>query len=61
MKCEICGKSPSTGFNISHSKRHTKRTWEPNVHPATISIGGKTKHMKICTRCQRTLSKPARP
>ncbi|MQY73348.1 MAG: 50S ribosomal protein L28, partial [Dehalococcoidia bacterium] len=27
MKCDICGKSPQFGHNVSHSKRHTKRRW----------------------------------
>ncbi len=57
MKCDICGKSPITGYNISHSKRHTKRTWEPNVHSATVLLGDRKVHLKICTRCQRTIGK----
>ncbi len=57
MKCEICGKIPTTGNNISHSKRHTRRTWDPNVQAATVFINGKKAHIKMCTRCQRTLAK----
>ncbi|NJL34270.1 MAG: 50S ribosomal protein L28 [Chloroflexaceae bacterium] len=30
-KCEFTGKKPSFGSNVSHSKRHTKRMWKPNV------------------------------
>ncbi|HIC88975.1 MAG TPA: 50S ribosomal protein L28, partial [Anaerolineae bacterium] len=29
-KCEICGKGPQFGHNVSHSMRHTKRKWRPN-------------------------------
>ncbi|MFH1003235.1 MAG: bL28 family ribosomal protein, partial [Chloroflexota bacterium] len=25
MKCDLCGKSPQFGHNVSHSKRHTNR------------------------------------
>ena len=57
MKCELCGKSPQFGHNVSHSKRHTNRMWRPNVHPVTITIDGKQKKMNICTRCLRTQHK----
>ncbi|MFC1910530.1 50S ribosomal protein L28 [Chloroflexota bacterium] len=57
MKCELCGKSPIWGCNVSHSKRHTKRQWTPNIHPATVTIEGKTKKLKLCTRCIRTQMK----
>ena len=30
-KCEICGKSPMFGHNVSHSKRATKRMFRPNI------------------------------
>ena len=29
--CDVCGKSPSFGHNISHSHRRTKRRWNPNI------------------------------
>jgi large subunit ribosomal protein L28 len=57
LKCEICGKTPMFGENVSHSKRHTNRRFVPNVHPATIVVNGKSKQMKLCTRCIRTQNK----
>ena len=30
-KCEICGKSPQFGHNVSHSKRATSRQFKPNI------------------------------
>ncbi len=57
MKCDICGKSPMFGHNVSHSKRHTNRLWKPNVHPATITIDGKSQRLNLCTRCLRTRNK----
>ncbi|NQT48302.1 MAG: 50S ribosomal protein L28 [Chloroflexi bacterium] len=53
-KCEICGKAPRTGFNVSHSKRHTKRRWLPNVHRSKVIVNGKKRRLKICTRCLRS-------
>ncbi len=56
-KCERCGKTPSFGYNVSHSNVHTKRQWKPNVQKVTVYIDGKTKRMNLCTRCLRTLHK----
>lgn len=29
--CTVTGKKPSTGHNVSHSMRHTKRRYMPNL------------------------------
>jgi large subunit ribosomal protein L28 len=31
QRCEVCGKRPITGNNVSHSKVHTKRRFLPNL------------------------------
>ncbi len=56
-KCEICGKGPMHGHNVSHSMRHTKRKWQPNVQKRKVFIDGEYKKIYICTRCLRTLTK----
>jgi large subunit ribosomal protein L28 len=56
-KCELCGKSPSYGQNVSHSKRHTNRRWKINVHAAKLMIEGRQRKLNICTRCLRTSQK----
>ncbi len=56
-KCERCGKKPLSGHNVSHSMRHTKRQWRPNIQKVSIFKDGKTLKMKLCSRCLRTLSK----
>jgi len=56
-KCEICGKTPQFGHNVSHSMRHTKRQFKVNVQKATIIKEGKARKVKVCTRCMRTLHK----
>jgi large subunit ribosomal protein L28 len=60
LKCDICGKTPMFGHNISHSKRHTNRQWTPNIHPVTLIINGEKKKMNLCTRCLRTQHKLAK-
>ncbi|MDP2719421.1 MAG: 50S ribosomal protein L28 [Dehalococcoidia bacterium] len=59
-KCDICGKKPSYGSNVSHSKRHTNRRWLPNIHKSTITLDGVGYRVKICTRCMRTATKAVR-
>jgi large subunit ribosomal protein L28 len=49
------------GNNVSHSKRHTKRVFRPNIQRMRAVINGAVKKVKICTRCLRTgkIVKPA--
>ncbi len=60
VKCELCGKSPQFGHNVSHSKHHTNRRWLPNIHRVTITIDGQPKRLNLCTRCLRTQHKVAK-
>jgi large subunit ribosomal protein L28 len=50
-KCDICGKGPSVGYRVSHSDKHTKHTWKPNLQSARVLIDGKVKKVKVCTTC----------
>ena len=34
--CEVCGKAPSAGRNVSHSHRVTNRWFRPNIQRVTI-------------------------
>jgi large subunit ribosomal protein L28 len=56
-KCEICGKKPLTGHNVSHSMHRTKRQWKPNIQKVTIVKDGRLRKVKICSRCLRTAVK----
>lgn len=51
--CEICGKAPSAGRNVSHSHRVTNRTFRPNIQKVTIKVNGKVKRANVCTKCIR--------
>lgn len=55
--CAFCGKGPSSGHNVSHSKRRTKRRWLPNLQHKRLTIGDVKRYVRICTRCLRTLTK----
>ena len=56
-KCEVCGKGPQFGHNVSHSKRHTNRRFDVNVQKATIVVDGRKKRVHICSHCLKTLQK----
>ncbi|MBU2608993.1 MAG: 50S ribosomal protein L28 [Chloroflexi bacterium] len=60
LKCDICGKTPQFGHNVSHSMRHTNRQWLPNIHPVTLVKDGKKTRLSLCTRCIRTQHKLAK-
>ncbi|RLB29003.1 MAG: 50S ribosomal protein L28 [Deltaproteobacteria bacterium] len=52
--CEICGKGPVSGHNVSHAHNKTKRRWYPNLQSVRVKIKGGTKKMKVCTGCLRS-------
>ncbi len=52
--CDVCGKGPQTGHNVSHAHNVTNRRWLPNLHKAKVKIGNAVKTLKICTRCLRS-------
>jgi large subunit ribosomal protein L28 len=49
--CEICGKKPVVGFNVSHAHNRTKKRWYPNLQKVRVSQNGQTRRMKVCTSC----------
>lgn len=59
-KCEICGKGPMFGHNVSHSKRATNRIFRPNIQSKRLMLNGQYRRVHICTRCLRTLSRDSK-
>ena len=57
--CQLSGKKKSTGFNVSHSNRHTKRTFDANVTKRSIidPVSGTKLRINISTRALRTMTK----
>jgi large subunit ribosomal protein L28 len=49
--CEICGKGPGFGNNVSHSHRRTPRRWNPNIQVVRTTAGGTTRRIRVCTSC----------
>ncbi|HET9722560.1 MAG TPA: 50S ribosomal protein L28 [Actinomycetota bacterium] len=49
--CDICGKKPFFGMQVSHSHRRTKRRWNPNVQRVRAVVNGAPKRVNACTSC----------
>jgi len=49
--CEICGKGPGFGNNVSFSHRRTRRRWNPNIQRRRTTVGGTPKRVNVCTSC----------
>ena len=56
-KCEVCGKTPQFGHNVSHSNRRTNRQFKPNIQRIKVMENGRLVSKYMCTRCIRTLGK----
>jgi large subunit ribosomal protein L28 len=52
--CEICGKKPRSGNNISHAHNVTKRRWNINLRPVHAKTAAGNKRMRVCTSCLRS-------
>jgi len=49
--CEICGKKPVVGSNVSHAHNVTKRRFNPNLQSVRALDKGRPKKMVVCTTC----------
>ena len=53
--CEICGKGPLRGYNVSHAHNKTKKVSYPNVQKIRIlEPSGRVRRARVCTRCIRS-------
>lgn len=54
QRCEICGKGPAVGRNVSHAHNVTARRFNPNLQTVRAVVNGGTKRVRVCTRCIRS-------
>ena len=52
--CEICGKGPRFGNNISHAHNVTKRRWNPNLQRVRAVVDGTICRIRVCTTCLKS-------
>ena len=50
-RCEICGKGPLVGHNVSHANNKTKTRSFPNLRSVRANLHGEVRHIRVCTRC----------
>ena len=50
-QCEVCGKKPQFGHNVSHANNITLRRWNPNLQRVRALVGGAPKRIRVCTSC----------
>ena len=57
--CQLTGKRPTTGNNVSHSNRKTKRRFLPNIQKkrSYIPETGEWVTLKICAKALRNINK----
>ena len=49
--CDICGRKPWFGKQVSRSHRRTNRRWDPNVQRVHALVNGAPKRLNVCTSC----------
>ena len=45
--CQVTGKRPVTGNNVSHAKNRTKRRFEPNLHTHRFWVESEKRFVKL--------------
>jgi large subunit ribosomal protein L28 len=55
--CEICGKKPMFGHNVSFSERRTRRQFKVNLQKTKVLRDGRLVSIVVCAKCLKTLNK----
>jgi len=57
--CQLTGKGPKAGHNVSHSNRKTNRRFAPNLQRVTLRSDalGRDVALRVSTRALRTVQK----
>ncbi len=45
--CQVTGKKPITGNNVSHAKNRTKRRFLPNLHQHRFWVESENKYIRL--------------
>ena len=51
FKCDLCGKGPLVGNQVSHANNKTKKRTLPNLQRVRAVVDGSHRHIRVCTRC----------
>ena len=50
-KCDLCGKGPQFGNNVSHANNTTRRRWNVNLQVVKALVYGAPKRLRVCASC----------
>jgi len=53
-RCEICGKGPQFGAQVSHAHNVSSKKRYPNIQRVRVLIKGAPRALHVCTRCLRS-------
>lgn len=49
--CEVCGKRPWFGKQVSHSHRRSSKKWSPNIQRLKVLQNDRVRRIDVCTSC----------
>lgn len=57
--CEVCGKKPAIGNNVSHANNKTRRRFLPNLHERRFWVASENRwvKLKVSAHALRTIDK----
>lgn len=53
-RCEVCGKSPNFGAQVSHAHNVSSKKQYPNIQRVHALVNGAPRYVHVCTRCLRS-------
>ena len=56
-RCQLTGRRPGFGKNVSHSHRRTNRRFDPNIQRRRYRYAGRTVRLTLCTDAIRTIDR----
>jgi large subunit ribosomal protein L28 len=58
-RCQLTGREPGFGKNVSHSHRRTSRRWDPNVQVRRYWLAGENRfvRLELSVKGMRTVDK----
>ncbi len=52
--CDICGKGPRFGNQVSNANNRTTRRWYPNLQTVRTKVGAEVRRIRVCTQCLKS-------
>jgi len=51
FRCDLCGKGPLVGNQVSHANNKSKKRSLPNLQAVRAVVDGAHRRIRVCTRC----------